>query len=115
MQCAVEPRACADPVAAHRQLVVGADARAALQPLDIGDQTGDIGELVAVEADEGALGADVELGYASRPRVRLDLHELDEVRGFGRQRAEAVDHLRRETVEPGTVLGLVEATIERHA
>ncbi len=83
LQRAVEPRPRAHPVAADRQFVVGADARAALQPLDIGDQARDVGERVAVEADERALGSDVELGDAGELGVRLDLHQLDEVRGFG--------------------------------
>src|SRR3546814_3640200 len=62
--------------AADRQFVVGADARAALQSLDIGDEAGNVGERIAVEADERALGPDVELGDARELGVRLDLHQL---------------------------------------
>src|SRR3546814_13695883 len=69
--------------AADRQFVVGADARAALQSLDIGDEAGNVGERIAVEADERALGPDVELGDARELGVRLDLHQLDEVSGLG--------------------------------
>src|SRR5690606_34687158 len=93
LQRAVETCARACPVAADRQFIIGPKARTALQPFDIGNQSRDIRERVAMEADERALGADIELGDTGSFRIRLDLHELDEIGSLGRERAEAVDHL----------------------
>ena len=64
------------PVAADDQLAVGPQLGRALQPLDIGQQPGEVGEAAVDEGHHRALGADVELGDARRAAVDLGLDDL---------------------------------------
>ena len=49
----------------------------AFEAVDVGDEAHGVREIVHVEADEGALGADVDLGNVGLDRLTLDLDEFD--------------------------------------
>ena len=62
LQRAVEPRLGRRPVAATDQLAVRPELGRALQPLDIAEQAGEVGEAAFREGDQSAFRPDVELG-----------------------------------------------------
>ena len=96
-------------------LAVGPKLGRALQPLDVAEQPGKIGEAAFGEGDDRALGPDVELGDHRLAAVQLHLDDLHQVCGFLRKRAEAVDQLGRERVDRLAVLELAEAAVQAHA
>ena len=89
-------------------------ARAA-EAIEEGHEAFGVGEFVVLEGDEAALWPGFELGDAGGEAGELDFDDAEEVAGFGRQGAEAVDHFGGEAIDVGAALHLVEAAVEGHA
>src|SRR5687767_9521069 len=91
LQPAVDPGLAVGPVAGDHKLAVGPQLRRTLEVLHIGDQAIEVGEMIVVEMDQRASGADVEPGDACLAAVELDLDDLEQVRSRFRQASEPVD------------------------
>ena len=85
------------PVVEEHDPHVGAHLRGRPLLADVGDKPFRIGEHVVAERQHRALRPGVDLLDIGAPAQRLDGDDLEQVLHFLRQRAEAVDQLRRET------------------